>query len=95
MPARVGFKQTRGSHLEAVMTNNPPSGHNPGVLGSQDPNDEGTDLLGGREAGGEDLLGGPEPESDELGGPEPESDELGGPDPGGQRTDLMGGADPG
>jgi hypothetical protein len=94
MPASVVSKQTRGSHREAVMTNNPPSGQNPGVLGGPDANEEGTDLLGGPEPG-EDLLGGPKPESDELGGPEPSSDELAGPDPDEQRTDLMGGADPG
>jgi len=66
------------------MTNNPLSGQNPGVLGGRDPDEEGTDELGG-----------PERESDELGGPEAASDELGGPDPGAEGTDLMGGADPG
>jgi hypothetical protein len=75
------------------MTSNPPSGQNPGVLGSPDPDEEGADLLGGPEPG-EDLLGGSQPESDELGGPEPDSDELGGPEPDEQRTDLLGGADP-
>jgi hypothetical protein len=94
MPASVVSKHTRGSYQEAIMTNNPQSGQNPGVLGGPDRGEEGTDLLSGPEPG-EDLLGGPKPESDELGGPEPDSDELGGPDPGAGGTDLMGGADPG
>ena len=33
------------------MTNNPLSGQNPGVLGGPDPDDEGTDLLGGTDPG--------------------------------------------
>jgi hypothetical protein len=92
MPASVGSKGLDPVHREAVMTNDPLSGQNPGVLGSPDPDEEGTDLLGGREAGGEDLLGGPEAESDELGGPEASSDELGGPEP---SSDELGGPDPG
>jgi hypothetical protein len=76
------------------MTNNPPSGQNPGELGGPDPDEEGTDLLGGPEPG-EDLLGGPEAASDELGGPDSASDELGGPDPGAGGTDVLGPADPG
>jgi hypothetical protein len=59
------------------------------VLGGREPDEEGTDLLGGHdESLDEDELGGPEPDeegTDLLGGSDetPEEDELGGPEAGG------------
>ena len=62
-----------------------------GVLGGPEPDEEGTDLLGGSDPGDEDELGGPEPDEEEedlLGGSDPgDEDELGGPDEEG--TDLL------
>ena len=56
------------------MTDNPASGQYPGELGGPDPDESGTDVLGGQE-----------PATDELGGPEPDeqrTDLLGGAEPG-------------
>jgi hypothetical protein len=74
---------------EAVMADNPDAG----VLGGPEPDEEGTDLLGGSEPG-DDILGGPEPGDDLLGGAEPITDEFGGPEPDEEGTDTFGGADP-
>jgi hypothetical protein len=74
---------------EAVMVNNPDAG----VLGGPEPDEEGTDVLGGGEPG-DDVLGGAEPGDDVLGGAEPVTDEFGGPEPDEEDTDTLGGADP-
>jgi hypothetical protein len=78
-----------GRREEAVMTNNPDAG----VLGDPEPDEEGTDLLGGPEPG-DDVLGGAEPGDDVLGGAEPQSDEFGGSEPDEAGTDLLGGPEP-
>jgi hypothetical protein len=74
---------------EAVMANNPDAG----VLGGPEPDEEGTDVLGGAETG-DDVLGGPEPGDDVLGGAEPVTDEFGGSEPDEEDSDTLGGADP-
>jgi hypothetical protein len=76
------------------MANTPASGRDPGVFGGPEPDEEGTDLLGGPEPG-DDVLGGADPEEDEdVLGREHESDELGGPEPDEEHTDLLGGPEP-
>ena len=52
------------------MTEQSVPGRDPGVLGGPEPDEQGTDLLGGSEPGG-DVLGGAEPDeqgTDLLGG---------------------------
>jgi hypothetical protein len=56
------------------MRDGPESRRDPGVFGGPEPDEEGTDVLGGAEPSG-DVYGGPEP--DEQG-----TDVLGGRDPG-------------
>jgi hypothetical protein len=64
-----------------------------GILGGPEPDEQGTDLLGGGDTGeDEDELGGPEPDeeaTDLLGGGDTgeDEDELGGPEEGG--TDVL------
>jgi len=64
------------------------------VMGGPEPDEQGTDVLGGADpAAEEDELGGPEPDeqgTDVLGGADAaaEEDELGGPERGG--TDVLG-----
>jgi hypothetical protein len=78
---------------EVGMTDSPQSGSNPGVFGDPEPDEAGTDVLGGAETG-PGVLGGPEPDeagTDVLGGAETGPGVLGGPEPDEAGTDVLGG----
>jgi hypothetical protein len=70
----------------------------PDLMGGPEPDEEGTDLLGGAKADNEDVLGGQHDDTEDLlGGPEPDEegeDLLGGPEPDEEGTDVLGGPEP-
>jgi hypothetical protein len=83
----VNFIRLLSARTEVAMANDP------GVFGGPEPDEQGTDLLGGTDVtDDEDELGGQEPDEEatdllggsDRGGPE---DELGGPEEGG--TDVL------
>ena len=69
------------------------AGEGPDTMGGPEPDEEGTDVMGGSRPG-TDEMGGPEPNeegTDVMGGSRPGTDEMGGPEPNEEGTDLMGG----